>query len=190
MNGQSICNCTKKNRTNTQKNYISKVNRKTAANIKNKGNRRTKKRSFSFKNKRPILVPVNTGRIQHHGMPLINGDIVSLVNDQRQVRYAQIRCLLQDQYYQNNALITWLFPTEKSFKGQFDPATYIIGHEDNVPRSLDFLEFVCHQPSEYFKSKLQPDTDNLLEPDMGYVLTSKGYKVVTLPCIEYTTDSE
>ncbi|KAI5939457.1 GATA zinc finger domain-containing protein 1 [Manis javanica] len=36
----------------------------------------------------------------------------------------------------------------------FDPASYIIGPEEDLPRKMEYLEFVCHAPSEYFKKQL------------------------------------
>ena len=55
------------------------------------------------------------------------GDIVSLVDDEGDVYYAQIRGFLQDQYYEKSAVITWLLPTSASSKEGFDPSTYILG---------------------------------------------------------------
>ena len=55
------------------------------------------------------------------------GDIVSLVDDDEKVYYAQIRGFLQDQYYEKSAVITWLLPTSASSKEGFDPSTYILG---------------------------------------------------------------
>ena len=55
------------------------------------------------------------------------GDIVSLVDDNDDVYYAQIRGFLQDQYYEKSAVITWLLPTSASKKEGFDPSTYILG---------------------------------------------------------------
>ena len=55
------------------------------------------------------------------------GDIVSLVDDDDKVYYAQIRGFLQDQYYEKSAVITWLLPTSASSKEGFDPSTYILG---------------------------------------------------------------
>ena len=52
---------------------------------------------------------------------------MSLVDDDENVYYAQIRGFLQDQYYEKSAVITWLLPTRDSFSGKFDPATYVLG---------------------------------------------------------------
>jgi len=57
------------------------------------------------------------------------GDIVSVRGHDGGIYYAQIRGLLEDQFCEKSAALTWLLPTEKSpppEKG-FDPDTYIIG---------------------------------------------------------------
>lgn len=57
------------------------------------------------------------------------GDIVSLVDKEDSVYYAQIRGLLIDNYCEKSAFLTWLIPTQESPdpKYGFDPATYLIG---------------------------------------------------------------
>ena len=55
------------------------------------------------------------------------GDVVSLIDVEGGVYYAQIRGFLQDQYCQKSAVITWLIPTTSSPKDRFDPSTYVLG---------------------------------------------------------------
>lgn len=57
------------------------------------------------------------------------GDIVSIVDSEQNVYYAQIRGLLVDAYCEKSAFLTWLIPTQDSPdpKEGFDPATYLIG---------------------------------------------------------------
>ena len=57
------------------------------------------------------------------------GDIVSFIDIDGGTYYAQIRGLLQDQYCEKSAVITWLLPTKNSPPPEkcFDPSTYIIG---------------------------------------------------------------
>lgn len=55
------------------------------------------------------------------------GDIVSLVDHDLSVYYAQIRGFMQDQYNEKSAVISWLLPTQSSVSGKFDPTTYILG---------------------------------------------------------------
>lgn len=59
------------------------------------------------------------------------GDIVSLVDNEENVYYAQIRGLLVDNYCEKSAFLTWLIPTQESPdpKDGFDAATYLIGNE-------------------------------------------------------------
>lgn len=57
------------------------------------------------------------------------GDIVSVRGHDGGIYYAQIRGLLEDQFCEKSAALTWLLPTENSpppEKG-FDPDTYIVG---------------------------------------------------------------
>ena len=66
------------------------------------------------------------------------GDIVSLVSLEGGVYYGQLRCLLQDQYCEKSAVITWLLPTADSPPPEqgFDPSTYTIGESDCGPAAL------------------------------------------------------
>ena len=55
------------------------------------------------------------------------GDIVSVMDEDEGIYFAQIRGFLQDQYCQKSAVITWLVPTVNSPRDCFDPSTYILG---------------------------------------------------------------
>ena len=55
------------------------------------------------------------------------GDIVSLVDHEGGVFYAQIRGFMCDQYNEKSAVITWLLPTQSSPADKFDASTYILG---------------------------------------------------------------
>ena len=61
------------------------------------------------------------------GMYYQIGDVVSLVDHDSSVYYAQLRGFMQDQYNEKSAVITWLLPTQGSPRHRFDPATYILG---------------------------------------------------------------
>jgi hypothetical protein len=62
------------------------------------------------------------------GMYYQIGDIVSLVDHDMSVYYAQIRGFMQDQYNEKSAVISWLLPTQgTSQEDYFDPTTYILG---------------------------------------------------------------
>ncbi|GFU30986.1 GATA zinc finger domain-containing protein 1 [Nephila pilipes] len=149
-----------------------------------------KQKPINYKAPRAISVPVLSDRVYYRGSYFTVGDVVSLVDDKQRVYYAQIRGLLQDQYCEKSAVITWLLPTQSSPKGRFDPATYILGPEEELPRTLDCFEFVCHSPNEYYqiKSTCHPVVPE--KPVCGYAWTSKGPKIVSLPAEEFNTDSE
>ena len=55
------------------------------------------------------------------------GDVVSLVDHEGGVYYAQLRGFLSDQYNEKSAVITWLLPTVHSSSNRFDPNSYILG---------------------------------------------------------------
>ncbi|XP_045762488.1 GATA zinc finger domain-containing protein 1 [Maniola jurtina] len=111
------------------------------------------------------------------------GDIVSMLDVDGGTYYAQIRGFLTDQYCEKSAVVTWLLPTKASpppEKG-FDPATYIIGPEEDLPRKLEYMEFVMHAPSDYYKASNSPYplTDNEVNNYNGFVWTSLEPQVKT-----------
>ena len=55
------------------------------------------------------------------------GDIVSVMDEDGGIYYAQLRGFLQDQFCVKSAVITWLLPTTSSPAEGFHPATYILG---------------------------------------------------------------
>ena len=55
------------------------------------------------------------------------GDVVSILDQDGSIYYAQLRGFLQDQYMEKSAVITWLLPTMASPETGFDPATFILG---------------------------------------------------------------
>ncbi|GFR25838.1 GATA zinc finger domain-containing protein 1 [Trichonephila clavata] len=149
-----------------------------------------KQRRTNYRTSRPVSVPISSNRVYYRGSYFTVGDVVSLVDDKQSIFYAQIRGLLQDQYCEKSAVITWLLPTKNSPKDQFDPATYILGPEEELPRTLDCFEFVCHSPNEYYQMKKNCFPEVREKPACGYAWTSKGPKIVSLPAEEFNTDSE
>lgn len=112
------------------------------------------------------------------------GDVVSIVDVDGGVYYAQIRGLLQDQYCEKSAVIAWLLPTFGSPGTDFDPSTYVIGPEEDFPRKLEYMEFVCHAPAEYFKAKNTPYPVIPSKPESGFIWTRIGPRVIPLPTKE------
>ncbi|EDW72148.2 uncharacterized protein Dwil_GK10294 [Drosophila willistoni] len=112
------------------------------------------------------------------------GDIVSIVDSQQNVYYAQIRGLLVDAYCEKSAFLTWLIPTQDSPdpKEGFDPATYLIGPDEDLSRKLCYLEFVMHAPSNYYYDRSTPfplpDVDEYTSQRSG------GYLWTRLPIIK------
>ncbi|XP_038077434.1 GATA zinc finger domain-containing protein 1-like [Patiria miniata] len=115
---------------------------------------------------------VTSNSVFHHGVYLQAGDIVSILDVEGGIYYAQIGGFLQDQYGDKSAVITWLLPTQATDKNHFEPSTYILGPEEELPRSLEYLEFVCHTPSEYYRSRTTPLPVDSLREEKGFVWSS------------------
>lgn len=151
------------------------------------------RRRMFFKKKPPVKAPVavatpiTSDRLYYKGSYFTRGDVVSVVDAKQNVYYAQIRGLLQDQYCEKSAVLTWLLPTRSSPKDRFDPTTYIVGPEEDIPRKLECLEFVCHAPSDYYKAERSPYPTLPIKPESGYIWTRLGPRVVQLP---YNGDSD
>lgn len=47
-----------------------------------------------------------------------------------------------------------------------------VGPEEDIPRSLDCMEFIMHAPSDYFKSKSTPYPIINAPAQPGYIWTS------------------
>ncbi|NWI41714.1 GATD1 protein, partial [Picathartes gymnocephalus] len=154
---------------------------KSAPAAEKKVSTKGKGRRHIFKLKNPIKAPesvstiITAESIFYKGVYYQIGDVVSVVDEQDgRTYYAQIRGFIQDQYCEKSAALTWLIPTQASPKGCFDPASYIIGPEEDLPRKMEYLEFVCHAPSEYFKSRSSPFPTVPTRPEKGYIWTHVG----------------
>lgn len=115
--------------------------------------------------------PVTGDCLFFNGMYFQVGDIVALEDDEGNTYYAQLRGFLTDQYCEKSAAITWLLPTISSPPPNklFDPATYILGPEEEITRKLECMEFIMHAPSDYYKARSTPYP--LVHPPLekGYV---------------------
>lgn len=111
----------------------------------------------------------------YKGVYYQTGDVIKVTDEEDgKPYYAQIRGFVQDQYCEKSAALTWLIPTQASPKDLFDPGTYIVGPEEDLPRKMEYLEFVCHAPSEYFKSRSSPFPTIPIRPEKGYIWTHIG----------------
>ncbi|NP_001163977.1 GATA zinc finger domain-containing protein 1 [Xenopus tropicalis] len=149
--------------------------------VEKKVSTKGKGRRHIFKLKNPIKAPeavstiVTSESIFHKGLYYQIGDVVSVVDEEDgKTYYAQIRGFVQDQYCEKSAALTWLIPTMSSPKDGFDPSTYIIGPDEDLPRKMECLEFVCHAPSEYFKSRSSPFPTIPTRPEKGFIWTHIG----------------
>ncbi|CAH1164412.1 unnamed protein product [Phaedon cochleariae] len=121
-----------------------------------------------------VATTVTSEYVFYKGSYMQVGDIVSMRDSEEDTYYAQIKALMTDQYCNKSAVITWLLPTQESPppNEEFDPATYIIGPEEDISRSLDCMEFVMHAPSDYYKSRTTPYPTVSAPADPGYIWTS------------------
>ncbi|XP_042594608.1 GATA zinc finger domain-containing protein 1 [Cyprinus carpio] len=140
-----------------------------------------KGRRHVFKLKNPIKAPESVSTIVtsesmfYKGVYYQIGDVIKVIDeDDGKPYYAQIRGFVQDQYCEKSAALTWLIPTQTSPRDRFDPGTYIVGPEEDLPRKMEYLEFVCHAPSEYFKSRSCPFPTLPVRPEKGYIWTHIG----------------
>ncbi|XP_070327783.1 GATA zinc finger domain-containing protein 1 isoform X1 [Odocoileus virginianus] len=154
---------------------------KSAPAAEKKVSTKGKGRRHIFKLKNPIKAPesvstiITAESIFYKGVYYQIGDVVSVIDEQDgKPYYAQIRGFIQDQYCEKSAALTWLIPTLASPRDQFDPASYIVGPEEDLPRKMEYLEFVCHAPSEYFKSRSSPFPTVPTRPEKGYIWTHVG----------------
>ncbi|OQR71939.1 GATA zinc finger domain-containing protein 1-like [Tropilaelaps mercedesae] len=100
---------------------------------------------------------ITTPYVRHKGSYLQSGDIVSMLGDDGEIYYAQLRSFLVDQFGQLSTTISWLIPSERSpVDGSFDPASFVIGPEEDFPRELASMSFECHAPSDYYLSRSRP----------------------------------
>uniref|UniRef100_A0A670ZM48 GATA zinc finger domain containing 1 n=1 Tax=Pseudonaja textilis TaxID=8673 RepID=A0A670ZM48_PSETE len=51
---------------------------------------------------------------------------------------------------------------------------FFLGPEEDLPRKIEYLEFICHAPSEYFKSQSTPFPTIPTRPEKGYIWTHVG----------------
>lgn len=172
-NGDVLCNSCHLKRVNSSlrsQRQSSKESKKLIAKIKSgsrkwngkSGERSTKStasrsRRTIFKCKRkPYKSPegfatvVASDKIYHKGILFQVGDVVSIEDIDGSVYFAQLRGFLQDEYAQKSAVITWLIPTVPKPK-QFDPCLFLPGPEEDTPRPMECVEFVCRAPSDLFK---------------------------------------
>ncbi|XP_061168581.1 GATA zinc finger domain-containing protein 1-like [Saccostrea echinata] len=146
-----------------------------------------KSRRIVFKKSQPIKAPtavstIVTGEsVFYDGMYYQSGDIVSLVDHDGSLYYAQIRGFMQDQYNEKSVVLSWLLPTQNSPKVGFDPSTYILGPEEDLPRKMEYIEFVCHAPSDYYKCRTGPYLTISREPELCYIWTTIGEKITPVP---------
>lgn len=164
---------------------VSKTGSATTNNSVNSSSTKGKSRRIIFKKsatRAPAAVAraVTSDRVYYRGQYYTKGDIVSVEDiDDGSVYYAQLRGFLTDQYCEKSGVITWLLPTVNSPPSEecFDPSTYVIGPEEDLPRKLDYFTFVMHAPDDYFYYRKAPYPTISIQTDQEYLVTRQGPRV-------------
>lgn len=120
---------------------------------KGKSRRVIFKQKTTFKGKSTFSTITTTDCIFYKGQYYQTGDIVFVVDiEDGQKYYAQCRSFLIDPLCEKSVILTWLLPKERIDNSKpFDPELFFSGPEEDSPRLMDFVNFVCHAPSNYFK---------------------------------------
>ncbi|XP_077972285.1 GATA zinc finger domain-containing protein 1-like [Styela clava] len=119
---------------------------------KGKSRRVIFKQKTTFKGKGTFSSITTSDCIFYKGQYYQTGDVVFVVDvDDGQKYYAQCRSFLIDPLCEKSVVLTWLLPTEQfDHSKPFDPESFYLGPEEDFPRLMDFVNFVCHAPSNYF----------------------------------------
>jgi hypothetical protein len=84
-----------------------------------------------------------------------------------------------DSFCEKSAVLTWLIPTTSSPDPEqgFDPATYLIGLEEDLPRRIaNIMEFVMHAPSNYYYNRTEPyEKPEVLEDGLYSERNKRGF---------------
>jgi len=126
----------------------------------------------------PVKAPTSKAQITtsdyiyYHGHYFYKGDIVSITDLDGDIFYAQLRGFATDQLFEKSAVIAWLMPTPNSPdpNEMFDPTTYLIGPEEDLPRKMEYFTFVMSAPEDYFYYKKAPYPTNAIPRDPNYLM--------------------
>ncbi|XP_059488273.1 GATA zinc finger domain-containing protein 1-like [Neocloeon triangulifer] len=97
------------------------------------------------------------------------GDVVSLMDEQGDIFYAQITGMMHDHNYQKSATIAWLIPKNVTENTSFDPSDYSLGPRETVPRMLESMHFEMHLPPDFFRPIKAPYRTPRCPSDTGFV---------------------
>ncbi|XP_053676515.1 GATA zinc finger domain-containing protein 1 [Anopheles nili] len=120
--------------------------------------RRTLLKKVPIKTPRETASTRSVPKLLHENTWYQIGDIVSMIDTKDNTYYAQVRGLIVDAYNEKSAVLTWLIPTTSSPPANegFEPATYLVGPDEDIPRRLSFMNFVMHAPSDYYLDRNNP----------------------------------
>ncbi|CAG9760865.1 unnamed protein product [Ceutorhynchus assimilis] len=170
---------TSKKKTRAVKAYRTRHNpnatRKQSSVPKGKG-RRSLFKKVPKKSPSQVATVITSDYVFHKGSYFQTGDIVSTTDEKNDCFYAQIIGLMTDQYFKKSVVIQWLLPTKDSPppNEEFDPATYTLGPAEDLPRDLEYFDFVMHAPSDFYKSKTTPYVPIRPLATAGFIWSSMG----------------
>ena len=61
---------------------------------------------------------------------------------------------------------------------------FLPGPEEDIPRKMDFMDFVCHAPSNYFHARNTPYPVLHKDQDLCFVWTSLGPEIRATPSLD------
>lgn len=60
----------------------------------------------------------------------------------------------------------------------------LVGPEEDIPRKMEYMDFVCHAPSDYFHAKNAPYPLIKTEPELCFIWTGIGPEIRAAPSVD------
>jgi len=98
-----------------------------------------------------LRVPFNeatyttSNSVYYKGVQYRVGDVVSIQNVDGLLYYASLRSFMEDPYGNQFGVVLWLLPLFPD-PSSYNPADFLLGPAEDVPRPLDCMQFVSHDP--------------------------------------------
>ena len=85
--------------------------------------------------------------------------------------------IIQQHFEEKKHEFIFVFDFSPPAEESFDPSTYVIGPEEDLPRKLEYFTFVMHAPDDYFYYRKAPYPTVALQTDQEFVVTRQGPRV-------------
>jgi len=112
---------------------------------------------------------VTSNSIFYQGLLFKEGDIVAVTDIGGLRYYAQIRGFLQDVFLNKSAVVSWLLPTVPN-PTRFDPAIFLPGPDEDIPRPMECFEFISRAPTNLFRLRTSYPPFLRSKPDLSSLL--------------------